>query len=46
VEWLDAGVLTNPLAPDWVGLLTGQSESGYDPAIFAEFDFFSLNLLP
>lgn len=46
LEWIEAGVLTNPLSPDWVGLFTGQSESGFDPAIFAEFDYFSLNLLP
>jgi regulation of enolase protein 1 (concanavalin A-like superfamily) len=46
LEWLQAGVLTNPLTPNWVGLTAGQSESGYNPEIFADFDYFSLSLLP
>lgn len=46
IEWQEAGVLTNPLTPVWVGLFTGQSERGYDPAVYAEFDFFRLSLLP
>lgn len=46
VEWNEAGVLTNPLTPVWVGLFSGQAESGYDPAIYALFDYFDLSLLP
>jgi len=45
-EWIEVGALTNPLAPAWVGLLTGQAEGGYDPAVYAKFDYFSLSLLP
>lgn len=46
LEWLEAGTFANPLIPSWVGLFTGQSESGFDPSIYADYDFFSLSLLP
>jgi regulation of enolase protein 1 (concanavalin A-like superfamily) len=46
LNWVEVSVLTNPLDPIWVGLFTGQSETGYDPEVYALFDYFSLNLLP
>lgn len=46
LNWIQAGTFTNPLTPYWVGILAGQSETGFDATVFSDFDFFNLNLLP